>query len=141
MMCGGCVSRVKSVISSDDPDKIKHMQTEAKETAASDAASIILLGNKLSQVVDAMDLAQATMTKVYQNLSRAVAYNVVAIPIAAGVLLPQFDFAMTPSLSGGLMALSSIFVVTNSLLLRLHGSEKSRKNNLSKISQIPAGPS
>lgn len=40
------------------------------------------------------------MAKVYQNLSWAVAYNVVAIPIAAGVLLPQFDFAMTPSLSG-----------------------------------------
>lgn len=52
------------------------------------------------QVVDALDLAQATMTKVHQNLSWAVAYNVVAVPIAAGVLLPQFDFAMTPSLSG-----------------------------------------
>lgn len=52
------------------------------------------------QVVDALDLARATMTKVHQNLSWAVAYNVVAIPIAAGLLLPHFDFAMTPSLSG-----------------------------------------
>lgn len=42
------------------------------------------------------------MTKVYQNLVWAVAYNVVAIPIAAGVLLPKYDFAMTPSLSGEL---------------------------------------
>ncbi|PPD98905.1 hypothetical protein GOBAR_DD04067 [Gossypium barbadense] len=107
------------------------LQTEAQETAASDAASIILLGNRLSQ---------ATMAKVYQNLSWAVAYNIVAIPIAAGVLLPQFDLAMTPSFSGGLMALSSIFVVTNSLLLRLHGSEKSWKNSIAKISQMPAGP-
>ncbi|OWM63308.1 copper-transporting ATPase PAA2, chloroplastic isoform X2 [Punica granatum] len=96
---------------------------EAQENAASDAASIILLGNKLSQVLDALDLSQATMAKVYQNLSWAVAYNVVAVPIAAGVLLPKFDIAMTPSLSGGLMALSSIFVVTSSLLLRLHRSE------------------
>ncbi|ESW08882.1 hypothetical protein PHAVU_009G082400 [Phaseolus vulgaris] len=103
------------------------LQNEAQENAASDAASIILLGNKISQVVDALDLAQATMAKVYQNLSWAVAYNAVAIPIAAGVLLPQFDFAMTPSLSGGLMALSSIFVVGNSLLLQLHGSLISRK--------------
>ncbi|XP_027357036.1 copper-transporting ATPase PAA2, chloroplastic isoform X2 [Abrus precatorius] len=103
------------------------LQNEAQENAASDAASIILLGNRISQVVDALDLAQATMAKVYQNLSWAVAYNVVAIPIAAGVLLPQFDFAMTPSLSGGLMALSSIFVVGNSLLLQLHGSQTSRK--------------
>ncbi|KAJ4959585.1 hypothetical protein NE237_026696 [Protea cynaroides] len=96
------------------------LQVEAKENAASDAASVILLGNTVSQVVDALDLARASMSKVHQNLSWAVAYNVVAIPIAAGVLLPRFDFAMTPSLSGGLMALSSIFVVTNSLLLQLH---------------------
>ncbi|CAL8996018.1 unnamed protein product [Prunus brigantina] len=103
------------------------LQVEGQENAASNAASIILLGNKLSQVVDALELAQATMAKVYQNLSWAVAYNVIAIPIAAGVLLPQYDFAMTPSLSGGMMALSSIFVVTNSLLLQLHRSDGSRK--------------
>ncbi|KAL5783529.1 hypothetical protein ACOSP7_008558 [Xanthoceras sorbifolium] len=103
------------------------LQIEAQENAASSAASIILLGSKLSQVVDALDLAQATMTKVYQNLSWAVAYNVVAIPIASGVLLPHYDIAMTPSLSGGLMALSSIFVVTNSLLLQFHGFEKTRQ--------------
>lgn len=52
------------------------------------------------QVVDAIDLARATMAKVRQNLTWAVAYNVIAIPMAAGVLLPHFDFAMTPSLSG-----------------------------------------
>lgn len=103
------------------------LQAGSQETAASDAASIILLGNRLSQLVDAFDLARATMSKVRQNLTWAVAYNVVAIPIAAGVLLPGFNFAMTPSLSGGLMALSSIFVVTNSLLLQLHGSERKRR--------------
>ncbi|XP_034684333.1 copper-transporting ATPase PAA2, chloroplastic [Vitis riparia] len=104
------------------------LQVESQQSAASDAASIILLGNKISQVADALDLAQATMSKVYQNLSWAVAYNVVAVPIAAGVLLPRFDLAMTPSLAGGLMALSSIFVVTNSVLLQLHGSDKNRKS-------------
>ncbi|KAJ3702507.1 hypothetical protein LUZ61_006212 [Rhynchospora tenuis] len=104
------------------------MQTEAKENAASDAASVILLHNRLSQVVDALNLSQATMSKVQQNLAWAVAYNIVAIPLAAGVLLPQFDFAMSPSLSGGLMALSSIFVVSNSLLLQLHGSFQKREN-------------
>jgi hypothetical protein len=50
--------------------------------------------------MDALSLSKATMAKVHQNLAWAVAYNIVAIPIAAGVLLPQFDFAMTPSLSG-----------------------------------------
>lgn len=103
------------------------LQNEAQENAASDAASIVLLGNRLSQVVDAVELAHATMTKVHQNLFWAVVYNIIAVPIAAGVLLPQLDFAMTPSLSGGLMALSSIFVVTNSLRLQLHGANKGRK--------------
>ncbi|KAL6648703.1 hypothetical protein ACP70R_012927 [Stipagrostis hirtigluma subsp. patula] len=98
------------------------MRTHSKENAASDAASVVLLGNRLSQMVDALSLSKATMAKVHQNLAWAVAYNIIAIPIAAGVLLPQFDFAMTPSLSGGLMALSSIVVVSNSLLLQLHGS-------------------
>jgi hypothetical protein len=54
----------------------------------------------LAQVVDVLSLSKATMAKVHQNLAWAVAYNIVAIPIAAGVLLPQYDFAMTPSLSG-----------------------------------------
>lgn len=105
------------------------LQIEGQENAASNAASIILLGNKLSQVVDALDLAKATMSKVHQNLLWAVAYNVVAIPVAAGLLLPHFDFAMTPSLSGGLMAFSSIFVVSNSLLLQLHGKMQKRDTN------------
>ncbi|KMT17849.1 hypothetical protein BVRB_2g033820 [Beta vulgaris subsp. vulgaris] len=103
------------------------LKTGMQENAASDAASIVLLGNRLSQVVEAVDLARATMSKVHQNLLWAVAYNVITIPVAAGVLLPHFDFAMTPSLSGGLMALSSIFVVSNSLLLQLHGSNKEKE--------------
>ncbi|KAJ0592196.1 putative P-type Cu(2+) transporter [Helianthus annuus] len=113
------------------------LQVDGQENAASNAASIILLGNKLSQVVDAIDLAKATMSKVHQNLSWAVAYNVVAIPVAAGVLLPHFDFAMTPSLSGGLMAFSSIFVVSNSLLLQLHGSHQKTKKTTSNQSEKP----
>lgn len=105
------------------------MQTETKENAASDAASVILLHNRVSQVVDALNLSQATMSKVHQNLAWAVAYNLVAIPLAAGVLLPQFDFAMSPSISGGLMALSSIFVVSNSLLLQLHGQFQKKEKS------------
>lgn len=105
------------------------LKTETQKNAASEAASVVLLGNRLSQVVDAVDLARATMSKVHQNLLWAVAYNVITIPIAAGVLLPHFDFAMMPSLSGGLMALSSIFVVTNSILLQLHGSNEDESFN------------
>ncbi|KAL1552299.1 Copper-transporting ATPase paa2, chloroplastic [Salvia divinorum] len=109
------------------------LQIEGQENAASNAASIILLGNKLSQVVEAIDLARATMGKVRQNLTWAVGYNAIAIPMAAGVLLPHFDFAMTPSISGGMMALSSVFVVTNSLLLQFHGHQKKKGNSEKNI--------
>ncbi|KZV51845.1 hypothetical protein F511_06888 [Dorcoceras hygrometricum] len=102
------------------------LQTDGQENAASNAASIVLLGNRLSQVVEAIDLARATMAKVRQNLTWAVAYNIIAIPMASGILLPNFDFAMSPSLSGGMMALSSIFVVSNSLLLQLHGPQRKK---------------
>lgn len=69
----------------------------SKEIAVRFVSTYLILPH---QVVDSLDLAQATMAKVYQNLSWAVAYNIVAIPIAAGVLLPQYDLAMTPSFSG-----------------------------------------
>ncbi|KAG6534658.1 hypothetical protein ZIOFF_008561 [Zingiber officinale] len=72
----------------------------AEDNVASNAASVILLGYRLSQIVDAVSLAKATMARVHQNLASAVAYNVVTIPIAVGVLLPKYDFVMTPSLSG-----------------------------------------
>ncbi|KAG6409525.1 hypothetical protein SASPL_127565 [Salvia splendens] len=111
------------------------LQIEGQENAASNAASIILLGNKLSQVVEAIDLARATMGKVRQNLTWAVGYNAIAIPMAAGVLLPHFDFAMTPSISGGMMAFSSVFVVTNSLLLQFHGHQKKNERNIYSQSQ------
>uniref|UniRef100_A0A0C9S3V5 TSA: Wollemia nobilis Ref_Wollemi_Transcript_28344_3340 transcribed RNA sequence n=1 Tax=Wollemia nobilis TaxID=56998 RepID=A0A0C9S3V5_9CONI len=96
------------------------LRLQAREDAASDAASVILLGNRLSQILEAVDLARATINKVHQNLTWAIAYNLVAIPLAAGALLPAFDFALTPSMAGGMMAFSSVFVVTNSLLLQFH---------------------
>lgn len=102
------------------------LKTQARVDAASDAASVILLGNRLSQVVDAIDLSRATMDKVYQNLGWALAYNLVSVPLAAGVLLPSQDFALTPSIAGGMMAMSSIIVVSNSLLLRFHSFRESK---------------
>lgn len=110
------------------------LKTQARVDAASDAASVILLGNRLSQVVDAIDLSRATMNKVYQNLAWALAYNLVSVPLAAGVLLPSQDFALTPSIAGGMMAMSSIIVVTNSLLLRFHSFPSLAESNQSQKS-------
>lgn len=102
------------------------LKMQKSENAASDAASVILLGNSLSQVVEAIDLSRATIQKVKQNLGWALAYNAVAIPLAAGALLPEFGFTMSPSVAGAMMALSSIIVVSNSLSLRLHTFSRSR---------------
>ena len=85
---------------------------------ALDTADIVLMGTHLLSVVQAIDLSVATFNKVRQNLFWALGYNVLAIPIAAGILLPTLGFSISPALAGGLMACSSITVVTNSLLLR-----------------------
>ncbi|GAB2292000.1 Polyamine N-acetyltransferase 1 [Dionaea muscipula] len=87
--------------------------------AASEVSSIVLLGNRLSQVLDALELSRLTMKTVKQNLWWAFAYNIVGIPIASGVLLPFTGTILTPSIAGALMGLSSVGVMTNSLLLRL----------------------
>jgi P-type Cu+ transporter len=86
--------------------------------AAGAAASVVLMGDRLGQVVEALDLGKATLDKIRQNLVLAVAYNVVGIPVAAGALLPAFGIALSPTVAAGMMACSSIVVVTNSLFLR-----------------------
>jgi Cu2+-exporting ATPase len=91
---------------------------------AMETAQIVLLGqhhtgnDRLTQVLEAIDLGKATLAKIRQNLFWALAYNIIAIPIAAGILLPTTGFALSPGMAGGFMAFSSVTVVTNSLLLR-----------------------
>lgn len=63
-------------------------------------------------------LGRATLGKIRQNLAWALLYNVVGIPLAAGAALPAFGLALNASAAGGLMAASSLAVVSNSLLLR-----------------------
>ena len=80
-------------------------------------ADIILMQNRLDDVIRAIDLSRATVDKIQQNLVWALAYNVFAIPIAAGVLLPRFGLLLSPVWAAVAMASSSLIVVTNSLLL------------------------
>lgn len=96
--------------------------------AAGEAADVVLLGDNLGQVVQAVDLGRATLSKIRANLTWALFYNLAGIPLAAGVLLPTYGVALSPSVAGGLMAFSSVAVVSNSLLLRaqLGGSEQQR---------------
>eukprot|EP00884_Botryococcus_braunii_P021022 jgi/Botrbrau1/7603/Bobra.0159s0052.1 len=85
--------------------------------AAGQAAGVILLGDSLAQVVEVVTLGRDTLTKIRQNLLWAMMYNVVGVPVAAGVLLPSYGIALSPSVAGGMMAFSSVAVVSNSLLL------------------------
>ncbi len=86
---------------------------------AQDTADLVLLGDRLEAVPEALQLAKRTMTKIRQNLYWAFGYNLLALPVAAGVLLPGFGVLLSPPLAALLMAVSSITVVFNALSLRL----------------------
>jgi len=86
---------------------------------AQDTADLVLLGDRLEAVPEALLLARRTMAKVRQNLVWAFGYNLIALPVAAGVLLPSTGVLLSPPLAALLMALSSITVVLNALSLRL----------------------
>ena len=85
---------------------------------AMDAAMITILSSDLMKVPDAIRLSHLTVRTIRQNLFWAFIYNVIAVPVAAGVLYPINGFLLNPMIGGAAMALSSVSVVTNSLRLR-----------------------
>ena len=99
---------------------------QAGTDVAMETAEIVLMRDRLTDVVEAIQLSRATFNKISQNLFWAFAYNTLGIPVAAGILLPSSGFVLSPAAAGALMAFSSVSVVTNSLLLRRFG--KSRLN-------------
>ncbi len=80
-------------------------------------ADIVLMGNKLNGLNYALKLSKKTIGKIRQNLFWAFGYNLIAIPLAAGVLYPKFGILLSPSIAALLMAISSITVVLNALSL------------------------
>ncbi|NEZ62321.1 copper-translocating P-type ATPase [Leptolyngbyaceae cyanobacterium CCMR0082] len=85
---------------------------------AMETADVVLMRDDLNDVSAALELSRSTFNKIRQNLAWAFGYNLICIPLAAGVLLPNFEIALSPGYAGGFMAFSSISVVLNSLLLR-----------------------
>jgi Cu+-exporting ATPase len=83
-----------------------------------DAGDVTLMRGDLTGVADAIRLSRRTMRTMKQNLFWAFIYNVVGIPIAAGVLYPAFGILLSPVLASAAMAMSSVSVVGNSLRLR-----------------------
>jgi Cu2+-exporting ATPase len=84
---------------------------------AVETAGIILMRDRLTDVVESIRLSRATFNQIRQNLFWAFAYNVLGIPLAAGALLPSLGVLLSPAAAGAMMAFSSVSVVTNSLLL------------------------
>jgi Cu+-exporting ATPase len=85
---------------------------------AIESADVVLTGGDLRGAVNAIALSRATMRNIHQNLVWAFGYNVVLIPVAAGLLFPVFGWLLSPMLAAGAMALSSVSVLTNALRLR-----------------------
>jgi Cu2+-exporting ATPase len=85
---------------------------------AQEAADLVVMGDRLDGLPQALELARRTMATVRQNLAWAFGYNLIVLPIAAGALLPGFGIRLSPPLAALLMALSSITVLANALLLQ-----------------------
>jgi P-type Cu+ transporter len=91
-------------------------------SVAMEAGEITLMRSDLLGVADAVGLSRRTMRVIRQNLFWALIYNVVGIPIAAGVLYPKFGILLSPAIAAAAMAASSVSVVSNSLRLRKYQS-------------------
>ncbi|KAK7319244.1 hypothetical protein RJT34_03962 [Clitoria ternatea] len=107
------------------------MAIGAGTDVAIEAANYVLMRDNLEDVITAIDLSRKTFSRIRLNYVFAMAYNVVAIPVAAGVLFPSLGIKLPPWVAGACMALSSVSVVCSSLLLRRY-----RKPRLTTILEI-----
>ena len=85
---------------------------------AMETGQIVLMQESLRSITRALRLSKKTISKIKQNMFWAFIYNVLAIPVAAGVLYPTFGILLNPIIAGGAMAMSSVSVVVSSLLLK-----------------------
>ncbi len=90
------------------------------------SADIVLMNSDLRNIADAIDLSRAVMRNIRQNLFWAFFYNVIGIPLAAGVFFSLFGILLSPMLAAAAMSVSSIFVVTNALRLKFFVPDRKR---------------
>ena len=101
---------------------------------AVESADVVLMHNSLTGIADAIALSKATIRNIKQNLFWAFIYNSLGIPIAAGVFYPLFGLQLSPMIGAAAMSLSSLFVVTNALRLRVF-RPKDKKSNIIPIKE------
>ena len=106
---------------------------------AIDAADIVLMKSRLSDVPAAVRLSRATLKNIHENLFWAFFYNIIGIPLAAGVWIPIFGWTLNPMFGAAAMSLSSFCVVTNALrlnLFKIHDAKKDKK--IRQATSIPS---
>ena len=104
---------------------------------AIDAAGVVLMKSRLSDVPAAIRMSRATLRNIHENLFWAFFYNVIGIPLAAGIWYPLFGLKLNPMFGAAAMSLSSFCVVTNALrlnLFKLHDASQDKKRDLVSIS-------
>ncbi len=102
---------------------------------AIDAADVVLMKSRLSDVPAAIRLSRATLRNIHENLFWAFFYNIIGIPLAAGVWIPLFGWQLNPMFGAAAMSLSSFCVVTNALRLNLVSIHDGSKDKKRKIKQ------
>ncbi len=99
---------------------------------AMDSADLVLMKNDLQDVISAIELSQAVIKNIKENLFWAFFYNVIGIPIAAGVFYPMLGWLLDPMFGAAAMSLSSVFVVSNALRLRFFKPKQIQKKQEKK---------
>lgn len=100
---------------------------------AIDAADIVLMKSRLSDVPSAIRLGRSTLRNIHENLFWAFIYNIIGIPLAAGLFIPIFGWGLNPMFGAAAMSLSSFCVVTNALRLnfvKIHSAKRDKKIKL-----------
>jgi len=95
---------------------------------AMETGEIVLIKDDLRDVVTAIDLSRYTMAKIKQNLFWAFFYNIVGIPVAAGILYPFTGWFLNPAIAAAAMAFSSVSVVSNTLLMKRYEPQITEKS-------------
>ena len=96
---------------------------------AIDAADVVLMNSSLTDAVNAIKLGRATLRNIHENLFWAFIYNIIGIPLAAGVWIPIFGWSLNPMFAAAAMSLSSVCVVGNALRLNLFSAYKNENSS------------